>query len=402
MQFSSAFLKQSVCRPYRRMTMLALLCSNVAGGLAAMSDPVVGIGASRLGAWEPGPELCSAVNRAQVGLAAALDFFDQTADGAQRSRAELRIAANSAILSLEAEWTRTAAWIDRARRALVGNDAIPGAVEDSRPTLFGPVVNHGHGHVPHAAAGWMPPTESSEDPRDPSAAFEPNPSGDASAVGRRLLQTNSITNANVKAAVTEWLATPTIALAKYGPISTWNTAATANMFQLFAKAATFNGDLSQWNTASVTSLKEMFLGAAAFNGDLSKWNTARVVTASSIFQGATAFNGDISSWSTGRMTSISGAFQGAIVFNGNIDGWVANSLTSAHSAFCNATSFNSNIGRWSTAKLSSMASMFSGAAAFNQDISSWNVASTTTMAGMYVHPSISPLLSHLHIPVPIF
>jgi hypothetical protein len=88
----------------------------------------------------------------------------------------------------------------------------------------------------------------------------------ASSPRRRLLQTGAITNANIKAAAAEWVASPTSAAAKYGPIAAWNTAGVTSMLQLFANATTFNEDLSQWNVACVTSMREMFLGAAAFDG----------------------------------------------------------------------------------------------------------------------------------------
>ena len=55
----------------------------------------------------------------------------------------------------------------------------------------------------------------------------------------------AITNGNIKAAVTAWLANPIDASGEYGTISGWNTSAvTNNMSRLFNGATTFNDDIS--------------------------------------------------------------------------------------------------------------------------------------------------------------
>jgi hypothetical protein len=62
-------------------------------------------------------ELCSTLYREQASVAAVLDF----PAGGSPHRApsvELRLEAESTLVSLEAEWKQTAEWIDRARRAL--------------------------------------------------------------------------------------------------------------------------------------------------------------------------------------------------------------------------------------------------------------------------------------------
>jgi hypothetical protein len=234
----------SMWRPCSRIAMLALLGAQVLGAFAVESDRVVGRG-SATGALEL--ELCSSLRRAQAVVAAALDpgRTDQTAGGV---RTELRLKAQLGLSSLEAELRRTTAWIDRARRAI--GDAA---------------VSRGRTHAPASSSLRMRPHELlADDTPRLTAAVERNSSVDAPATvaGRRLLQTDSITNSNIKAAVMDWVAIPATAVAKYGDISKWNTAAVANMGALFAGATTFNADLSRWNTASATSLKEMFYGAA--------------------------------------------------------------------------------------------------------------------------------------------
>ena len=162
--------------------------------------------------------LCAAAHQAELGVEAALVKLVGLPSEERWRSVQLRDEAESSLAKLEAEWAQTSAWIDAARRALAF--ASPAA---------------------HPLA---------------------------SSPRRRLLQTDAITNANIRAAAAEWLASPTTAAAKYGPIAAWNTAGVASsMLQLFANATTFNEDLSQWNVACVTSMREMFLGAAAFDGN---------------------------------------------------------------------------------------------------------------------------------------
>jgi hypothetical protein len=57
-------------------------------------------------------------------------------------------------------------------------------------------------------------------------------------------------DSNIKAAVDEWITTPGSADAKYGHISTWDTAAVTDMDRLFNGRNTFNDDISSWNGTS--------------------------------------------------------------------------------------------------------------------------------------------------------
>jgi hypothetical protein len=52
-----------------------------------------------------------------------------------------------------------------------------------------------------------------------------------------------ITNANIAAAVTDWVSSPSTVATTYGPIADWNTAAVMSMYQRFMNLAIFNDDL---------------------------------------------------------------------------------------------------------------------------------------------------------------
>ena len=198
--------------------MLALLGAHVLGAFAVESDRVVERDTAT-GAL--GLELCSSLRRAQAAVAAALGpgQTDQTAGGV---RTELRLKAQLGLSSLEAELRRATAWIDRARRAI--GDAA---------------VSRGRTHAPASSSLRMRPHELlADDTPRLTVAVERNPSVDAPATGagRRLLQTDSITNSNIKAAVTEWVTTPATAVAKYGDISKWNTASMQSASFAFGNA----------------------------------------------------------------------------------------------------------------------------------------------------------------------
>ena len=72
-------------------------------------------------------------------------------------------------------------------------------------------------------------------------------------------------------------------------ISSWNTAAVTDMYQMFGRASSFNKDISSWNTAAVTNMYQMFQHASSFNKDISSWNTAAVTDWSGMFYNATAW-----------------------------------------------------------------------------------------------------------------
>ena len=58
---------------------------------------------------------------------------------------------------------------------------------------------------------------------------------------------------------------------------------------MFGRASSFNKDISSWNTAAVTNMYQMFQHASSFNKDISSWNTAAVTDWSGMFYNATAW-----------------------------------------------------------------------------------------------------------------
>ncbi len=66
-----------------------------------------------------------------------------------------------------------------------------------------------------------------------------------------------ITDSNIRAAVTAWVANPTAATTTYGDIADWNTASVTSMGGLFQNNPTFNADISKWNVASVVNMYQV-------------------------------------------------------------------------------------------------------------------------------------------------
>jgi surface protein len=162
----------------------------------------------------------------------------------------------------------------------------------------------------------------------------------------------------LREAVKAWIAFPTAAAIKYGPINSWDTKLVTDMSSLFSLARAFNEDISSWNTAAVTNMGEMFYGASSFNQDLSKWNVEAVTDMWATFNRAVAFNQDLSSWNTGAVTNM-------------------------RSMFSETSAFNQDLSNWNTGSVIHMAYMFREASAFNQDLSKWDVTAVTDMRGMF-------------------
>eukprot|EP00971_Amphidinium_carterae_P131672 2607969-Amphidinium_carterae.1 len=79
----------------------------------------------------------------------------------------------------------------------------------------------------------------------------------------------------LRAAVQDWLKSETMAEAKYGHISFWNTSMVTNMSGLFQDAHKFNAPIGSWDTSEVTTMLRMFSGAESFNQEIRRWNTSR-------------------------------------------------------------------------------------------------------------------------------
>ena len=85
------------------------------------------------------------------------------------------------------------------------------------------------------------------------------------------------TTAALKTAVQAYNVDPTAAIAKYGPLATWDVSVVADMSYLFYNLQNFNADVSNWDTSSVTDMRYMFQSASAFNQPLS-FDTSSVTT----------------------------------------------------------------------------------------------------------------------------
>ena len=77
-----------------------------------------------------------------------------------------------------------------------------------------------------------------------------------------------------------------LAIAKYGPISEWDTSDVTNMSSLFQDKTKFNDDITQWDVSNVTNMDNMFDNAQKFNQDLSRWNVSKVKRKADVFVGS--------------------------------------------------------------------------------------------------------------------
>ena len=69
-------------------------------------------------------------------------------------------------------------------------------------------------------------------------------------------------NNKLRNAVHLWTYNKSIALSRFGHISTWNTSRVTDMSYLFWRNAGFNDDISSWDTSNVTNMIEMFSDAS--------------------------------------------------------------------------------------------------------------------------------------------
>ena len=191
----------------------------------------------------------------------------------------------------------------------------------------------------------------------------------------------AITDANLSAAITDWIANGNAS--EYGDITQWCTGHVTDMSDGFRNKNTFNDDISNWDTSSVTTMNSMFEGAAAFNQNIGNWDTASVTDMGDMFQSAKVFNQDIGSWKTASVTDMSRMFFGAYAFNQDIGSWDVSNVTNMNNMFYSAYAFNQDISSWDTGNVTDMTFMFAFATAFNQDIGSWNTAAVTNMSYMF-------------------
>jgi len=95
------------------LAVLGLLCFSGKGALGlATHDVVAPRHALRAAA------LCDAAQHAEIGIEAALIQLDRLPASELQRGAVLRYVAEASLEALEAEWRRTAAWIDDAREQL--------------------------------------------------------------------------------------------------------------------------------------------------------------------------------------------------------------------------------------------------------------------------------------------
>jgi len=115
--------------------------------------------------------------------------------------------------------------------------------------------------------------------------------------------------ASLKTAVQAFDATPTAAIAKYGPIAKWDVSAITSMGYLFHMLRNFNADISSWDTSSVTSMYGMFQQAYSFNQQLT-FDTSKVKATAGMFLQASSFNQPLF-FDTSKVTDMYVMFQGA-------------------------------------------------------------------------------------------
>jgi len=112
--------------------------------------------------------------------------------------------------------------------------------------------------------------------------------------------------------------------------------------------------------ASVTNMSNMFAGAASFQGDISGWDVSNVTDMSWMFSNAPLFNSDISGWNVSSVTDMNTMFRQASSFNRDISGWDVSNVTNMGTMFINATSFDRDLSGWDVRNVMFMNMMFYG------------------------------------------
>ncbi|GMH79239.1 hypothetical protein TL16_g09480 [Triparma laevis f. inornata] len=175
---------------------------------------------------------------------------------------------------------------------------------------------------------------------------------------RRLIVLKDKFNQELITKVKAWCTNKSLAMEKYGHISSWDVSNITNMYRLFAGRKNFNDDISRWDCSGVEDMRQMFRDCASFDGDLSSWNVENVTTISQMFQGASKFTGK------------------------GLHCWDVSNVTDMMQAFDECVAFNCDISKWNVEKVDNMRYMLYGAKKFNCDISGWDLSSVTMMQSM--------------------
>ena len=189
-------------------------------------------------------------------------------------------------------------------------------------------------------------------------------------------------NETLKVAVMDWIKDPSVAEAKYGHISNWNTSDVTNMCELFSRGGSFNQPIGNWDVSNVTDMNGMFMSSPKFNQTLENWDVSQVTNMASMFRSASFFNQPIGNWDVSNVTDMNGMFKHSKDFNQPIGNWDVSNVTDMNSMFCRSK-FNQSINNWNTSKVTDMGLMFTDSRDFNQPIENWDVSNVINMGLMF-------------------
>ena len=190
-------------------------------------------------------------------------------------------------------------------------------------------------------------------------------------------------NKDIRTAVAEWVANPTLGLKKYGPITNWDTSKVTDMSWLFCVRLSGMSANPEYDSCVLPA-------ASSFNEDIGKWTTGAVTTMRGMFNYAEAFNKDISKWNTAAVTSMRGMFDSAYVFNQDIGKWDVAAVTDMNSMMFSAKAFNQNIGDWDVSAVQDMGYFAFDARAFSQNLATWCDADGVITPKTFEHTKCAP------------
>ena len=168
------------------------------------------------------------------------------------------------------------------------------------------------------------------------------------------------------------------ALARYGPLRTWNTQHVQDFdhtFFIFLDPYRFPGgqrageddDITGWDTSAAITMNGMFMRCTKFNQPL-RFNTHAVTSMSRMFDGCTSFNQPLT-FNTGACQRFELMFRGCTSFNQPLT-FNTGAVTSMSMMFYGCTAFNQPLD-FDTHAVTSMSMMFEGCTAFNQPLHRW-------------------------------